>query len=502
MSCLMYPQGTIPRPVSVSPQTAEDLQLHRLAEAMSVSEYYRLTADDLNGLFTADEAVLRWRQAVLNDMLTVPALEPAMENLLDSLDGWESRGGSRRGMDSFAMGFSLEDFGWLDGYLKKIDTAYQAFSRIPAKSAGVKALTALLDSLRNSARYKDAAADFAALCTGFVSPAKMRLGYNLNPEMKPDRFKLLSMEAYTGDKGEKKKSEQRKMMLTQRAVETDTMLLQRVSAQAAQDINSFVMRETAVLHGLKKEIMVCLGVRKLVRGWENAGLPFCFPELKPAAEKAFEAEKLFDPLLLLSEKELVVPNDISLRPEGEILLLTGANQGGKTVFLLSMGIGQWLAQLGFPVPAARAAISPADGILTVFAPNGQRYGRHGLLSEEAGRISATVNALTDNCMVLFNEPLTGTGPEETKSISAEVIAVCMAAKARGVWVTHVHELVRNRSALERAVSWGSRLGSLRVVLDAMDGESRFTYRVERGEPEGKSHADDALKRGGISFDTI
>ena len=502
MSCLLYPQGTMPQPAAVSPQTTEDLQLYRLAEAMSYTEYYRLSAEDLNALFTCDETVLRWRQAVLNDVLTIPELEPAMEKLLDSLDGWESRGGSRRGMDSMAMGFSLEDFSWLDGYLKKIDTAYQAFSHIPVKSEGMKALTALLDSLRNSQRYKDAAADFQALCTGFVSPAKMRLGYNLSAEMKPDRFKLLSMEAYTGDKNEKKKSEQRKMMLTQRAVETDAMLLQRVSAQASQDISSFVMRETVALRGLKKELMVCLSVRKLVRSWESAGLPFCFPVLRPAEEKAFEAEKLFDPLLLLSDKEIVIPNDITLRPGGELLLLTGANQGGKTVFLLSMGIAQWLCPLGFPVPAARAEISPADGILTVFAPNGQRYGRHGLLSEEAGRIAATVNGLTQNSMVFFNEPLTGTGPEETKSISAEVIAVCMAAKARGVWVTHVHELVRNRSALESAVSWGSRLGSLRVVLDSADGESRFTYRVERGEPEGSSHADDALKRGGISFDTI
>ena len=500
MSCLLYPAGAVPENRLVSPQTAEDLQLGRLAEAMSCSEYYRLSAEDLNALFTSDRDTLLYRQAVLRDVLTLPELTPAMEQLLDSLDGWEGRSGSRRGMDALAMGFSLEDFAWLDGYLKKIDAAWQAFSRIPARSEGVQALTKLLDSLRNSQRYADAASDFQTLAAGFVAPAKMRLGYNLTGELKPDRFKLLRIEAYTGDKADKKKgAEQRKMMLTQRAIEMDAMLLQRVSAQASQDVNSFVLRETAVLRGLRRELIVCLSAAKLARSWQEAGLPFCFPELVEPGEKAFHARQLFDPLLLLAGRETVVPNDITLQPGGEVLLLTGANQGGKTVFLLSMGIAQWLAQLGFPVPAAEARISPADAILTVFAPNGQRYGRHGLLSEEAGRIAGAVDALTDNSMVLFNEPLTGTGPEETKRISAEVIAVCMAAGARGVWVTHVHELVRRRGLLENAVSWGSRLGSLRVVLTSEQGGTRSTYRVERGEPEGSSHADDALRRGGVSF---
>ena len=105
-------------------------------------------------------------------------------------------------------------------------------------------------------------------------------------------------------------------------------------------------------------------------------------------------------------------------------------------------------------------------------------------------------------MVLFNEPLTSTGPEETKAISAEVIAVCMAAGARGVWVTHVYELASHRASLEEALPWGSRLGSLRIVLEEVGGETRFTYRVERGEPKGYSHAEDALRRGGIHLSDV
>lgn len=498
MGCLLYPPGHAGTEAVFPQRTAEDLQLERLAEAMAFSAYYKLSARELCALFTDDPAVLRWRQEVFRDVLEQPELEGAMERLLDSLDGWESKGGSRRNADAFAMGFSLEEFSWLDGYLRKIDSAWQDLSRIPTRSRGFQALGNLLEELRSSPRFRDAQQDFRDLCPGYAAPARMRLGYNLDGELKPSRLKLLHLAPWNGDEG-RQKTGKNAMLLSQQALEMNGMLLQRVSRQAAQDIASFVLRETAPLRGLRRDLIVCLSMAKLCRSWAEAGLPACFPTLLPTGEKAFSARGLFDPLLLLSGKETVVSNDIDLRPGGELLLLTGANQGGKTVFLMSVGLCQWLGQLGFPVPAGEASLSPAENILTVFAPNGQRYGRKCLLAEEAGRIAEAVSALGRSSLVLFNEPLTGTGPEETKSISAEVIAVCMAAGARGVWVTHVYELASRRAALEEAVPWGSRLGSLRIVLDTAGGETRFTYRVERGEPLGDSRAEEALRRGGVEL---
>ena len=498
MACLLFPTGKMPAAFPFPAQTIEDLQLDRLAAAMSISEYYRISAGELCSIFTEDPEVIRWRQAVIRDILELPGLDEALGRLLDSLDGWEGRG-SRRGADSFAVGFSLEDFSWLDGYLRKIDASWTELTRYAVKSEGLLALFGILDGMRNSPRYRDTAADFEALCTGYTAPARMRIGYNLDKNLKPSRLKLLRMDPPVEKAVRGKTPQKRQMMLNQRAIEMDAMLLQRLSAQASQDIGSFVIRETAVLRGLRKELIVCLSAAKLARGWRDAGLPVSFPELRPAAEKVFSAKALFDPLLLISGKEKVVCNDAELRSGGELVFLTGANQGGKTVFLLSLGLCQWLAQLGFPIPADGASISPAKNILTIFAPNGQQYGRKGLLAEEAGRIAEAIANLTGESMLLFNEPLTSTGPEETKAISAEVASVCMAAGARGVWVTHVYALAGERAALEEAVPWGSHAGSMRVVLEDEEGSSRFTYRVERGEPLGDSHAGDALRRGGVIF---
>ncbi|MBR5702556.1 MAG: hypothetical protein IKX47_08810, partial [Oscillospiraceae bacterium] len=297
MACLLFPMGKMPAAAAFPAQTVEDLQLDRLADAMSISEYYRIGANELCGLFTEDPDIIRWRQAVIRDILELSGLEEALNRLLDSLDGWEGRSG-RRGADSFAVGFSLEDFSWLEGYLRKVDASWQELTRIPVKSEGLSALIGLLDSLRNSARYRDTAADFASLCTGYAAPARMRIGYNLDKELKPSRLKLLRMDPPAEKTAKGKSTQKRQMMLTQRAIEMDALLLQRLSAQASQDIGSFVIRETAVLRGLRKELIVCLSAAKLARSWRSAGLPFSFPALLPASEKTFSAKELFDPLLL------------------------------------------------------------------------------------------------------------------------------------------------------------------------------------------------------------
>lgn len=507
MGCLLYPAGYAPMEgtMAVPDQTTEDLQLERMAAAMSHSAYYRLSAADLNVLWTEDPAVLQHRQAVLADLLALPALEGAMDRLLGSIDGWETRsGGVRRGLDGSAVGLNLEDFSWLGSCLKKLASASAEFSAIPVQSAGLKALTETLAALRGSDRFRAVEADFQTLCAGHVSPAKMRLGFNLDQELKPGKLKLLNMEPWTGDLAESKgrkpaAPEKRRLMLTQRAVETNAMLLQRTVMSASQAVSAFVIRETAALRGLKKDLIFCLSALKLCRSWSEAGLRHCFPTLLPKEDRAFRAKDMFDPLLLLGEREAVISNDIALHDGGELAILTGANQGGKTVFLLSMALTQWLAQLGLPVPAAEAALSPADRLLTVFAPNGQRYGRRGLLAEEAERIAAAVAAVTPHSMVFFNEPLTSTGPEEAKSISAEVIAVFKAAGVRGVWVTHVYDLAARRALLEEAVPWGSRLGSLRILVEEGAEISRFTYKVARGEPDFNSRAGDVLRRKGVTL---
>jgi DNA mismatch repair ATPase MutS len=275
------------------------------------------------------------------------------------------------------------------------------------------------------------------------------------------------------------------------------MLLQRTVQSAAPAITAFVMRETAELRNVKKDLIFFLSAAKLCRSFSDRGLKWCFPESCPPDDKAFTVKNMFNPLLVVSGRETIVPNDIELKKGGEILIMTGANQGGKTVFLMSVGLTQWLYQLGIAVPCEHASLSPVKSIFTVFAPNKSESRQRGLLAEEAGHIAAAVGGIRENCMALFNEPLTSTSPSETKSISLEIIAAFKAAGVRGIWVTHIHELAFMRKKLEQNIPWGSALGSLKIVMDQTGSES--TYKITRAEPDFNSHAYDVLRRKGVTL---
>jgi hypothetical protein len=428
MGILLYPEGYVPSGVKIPEQTINDLQLDRLAASMSYSNYYTITAAELAGFWTDDAAVIRWRQAVMSDIIGNPVLENVLSRLLDCVDGWETRSGNgkmKRGLDEMAVGLNLEDFSFLDTYLKKIDSVYNDFKDIRVSSEGLSILKNKIRDLRSCERFESVKKSFEELCAGGAAPEKMRLGFNLDTELRPSRLKLLYMEPYTGDEADKnknKKDKKRRMLLPPYAIGMSGMLLHRSVGSISQAINGFITRETMELRLLKKDLIFFLSALKQCRLWEEKGLPHCFPEIRPMEAKAFSAHGMFDPLLALNDREEIIGNDIEFQEGGEILILTGANQGGKTVFLLSVALTQWFFQLGIMAPCKSASLSPVREILTVFAPNSDTVNRKGLLAEEAQRIAAAVNAVSGSSLVLFNEPLTSTSPSETREISLEVIS--------------------------------------------------------------------------------
>jgi hypothetical protein len=501
MGILLYPQGCFPDKVLLPEQTVEDLQLERLAAAMSYSNYYKITAPELNELLTRNGEVIKHRQAVMSDLINNPKLEAALDKLLGCIDGWETRsGGVRRGLDAMAVGINLEDFSFLDSYISKLDAVYNELCSLELKSEGLKRLTAKISDMRCSERFEGLKKSFEELCAGYASPQKMRLGFNLDKGLKASKLKLLYMEPYTGEETDKK-LKKRRLMLNQRAIIVNNMLLQRTVSGISQAISSFVTRETMELRSIKKDLIFYLSALKLCRQWEASGLKFCFPVLMPEELKAFNTKGMFNPLLVINGREAIITNDICFSEGGEILILTGANQGGKTVFLLSAALTQWFFQLGLMVPCTEASLSTVSEILTVFAPSKDSYGKKGLLSEEAGRIAAAVKAVSGSSLVLFNEPLTSTSPSETREISLEVIAAFKAAGVRGIWVTHVYELASKRGELERLIPWGSKIGSIKIIMkNGENGDiSSFTYKIDRGEPEFNSYASEVLRRKGLTL---
>ena len=59
-----------------------------------------------------------------------------------------------------------------------------------------------------------------------------------------------------------------------------------------------------------------------------------------------------------------VANDIRIDSDKNVFFLTGVNMAGKSTFMKAVSITYYLAQMGFPVPAASMEFTPVDGIYT------------------------------------------------------------------------------------------------------------------------------------------
>ena len=494
MGILLWPGGQVQtQKYMLNPHTAEDLQLDGLCKAMTFNNYYKLTVQELGKLWTVDPSVIAYRQAVLRDILNNPTLEATLDGLLDSIDTWETHSGrASRGRDEKNQALDLWDFSFLDAYIQKVEALDKTLSDMHFSSEGLMAFRERVHGLAKSQRFTAVRDAFRNDCGGSTLPSRITIGFNLSENLKPVSLKLMRIP----EKGEKG----RRMSLTPSAFQMTRQILGKALSEAGRSISGFVRQESMELRSVKQDIIFYLSALHLRRSWEERGLKSCVPEIRSREEKAFRTEEMFSPLLVIHGAEKIVTNGVEFREGGELLILTGANQGGKTVFLHSVALTQWLFQLGIMVPCASAAISPVEQVLTVFAPTvlSSSAGKSmGLLSEEAGRIADAVEHLSENCMVLFNEPLNATSPMENLYISQEVIGAFKAAGARGVWVTHLYELASDRERVNQLIPWGSVLGSIRIVVETDDTGTHSTYHIVRGEPEFKSYAAEVMRRKGV-----
>jgi hypothetical protein len=110
------------------------------------------------------------------------------------------------------------------------------------------------------------------------------------------------------------------------------------------------------------------------------GEPTCFPEPLAAGQTLLSGRGLYDVCLTLSIAGRVVGNDVSA-DDKPLVVITGANHGGKSTFLRSIGVAQLMMQCGLFVPAESFRADVRAGILTHFRREEDASMTHGKLDE-------------------------------------------------------------------------------------------------------------------------
>jgi DNA mismatch repair protein MutS len=181
------------------------------------------------------------------------------------------------------------------------------------------------------------------------------------------------------------------------------------------------------------------------------------------------------PVLEARSGQPVTPNDLALDAEARIVILTGPNMAGKSVYLRQTGHLVVLAHIGAFVPARSARIGLVDRVFTrVGAQDNLARGQSTFLVEMVETASIVTN-LTPRSLVLLDEIGRGTSTFDGLAIAWSVVEELhdRAARPKVLFATHFHELTQ----------LAARLGGVRnfhVAVREWNDEIVFLHKVQAG----------------------
>ncbi len=219
-----------------------------------------------------------------------------------------------------------------------------------------------------------------------------------------------------------------------------------------------------------------LQIKALMKKIASYGIPVRYPRL--TEEKKIEIRSAYDVTLLTKQNGGIIPNDISFSKEEPFFYLTGANGGGKTTYLRTVGNAVLLALCGCPVPCEDAELYPMKRLYTHF-PRDERFDNTGRFVDEEMRIAKITADADDESLVLLNETYSTTNEETATRLTAELADKLHSAGVFGIYITHQHGLD------------SGKIPYLNVVIDTDDGNRR-TYKVARRKESAGSFARDIL----------
>jgi len=294
-------------------------------------------------------------------------------------------------------------------------------------------------------------------------------------------------------------------------------ILRTMLTPIARELKQYSQVNTRLLIQLETEFAFYLGAIAFIKQMQAEGLPVCCPEAAPTEERVGSIQGLYNLILALRQIEsgpgsaagTIVLNDVDFGPSGRIFILTGPNQGGKTVYTQAIGLAQVLFQAGLYIPAQAARISPVDGIYTQFAALEKTEQGMGRLAEEALRLNEIFHSISKKSLVLLNESLSSTSPGESLYLARDIVQALKIFGVRAIYATHLHALAEDLDSFNADERGDSQVVSLvaGVALegdkeDSLDDFAPCTYRIKPGPPRGLSYAKGIAVRYGISLEQL
>lgn len=236
---------------------------------------------------------------------------------------------------------------------------------------------------------------------------------------------------------------------------------------------------------LRVELGFYIGCVNLHGHLSRIGSAVTFPEPLPRGRAMLSGEGMFDVCLSLRIGGVVVGNDV--RADDRLLvMITGANRGGKSTFLRSLGLAQIMMQCGMFVAALSFQADVRSAIVTHFRREEDAALRSGKLDDELSRMSALVDQAEPDSLILLNESFASTNEREGSEIARQIVRALLETGVKVYYVTHMFDLASGFYVEERA--------DATFLRAERQPDGQRTFRIVAGEPLPTSYGEDVYRR--------
>ena len=355
-----------------------------------------------------------------------------------------------------------------------------------------------LDELRTTAREgKDWIARFEAQESAHTGIPSLKVGFNkvfgyyievtnAHAEKVPDNYirkqTLKNAERYVTP--ELKERESAVLGAGERAKELEYELFQQVR----REVSGYTERLQATAEALAElDVLVSLAAVAAEHGYVR-------PRIEEDARLCIRDGR--HPVLEQILDEEFVPNDIEMDgPRVSLLVITGPNMSGKSVYIRQAALIVIMAQMGSFVPAREASIGLVDRIFTRVGASDEQARGQSTFMVEMIEVANILNNATNRSLIVLDEVGRGTSTFDGVSIAwATAEYIHNHIGARTLFATHYHELAQLAHTLEG-------VQNLNVAVREWQNEVVFLHRVVPGATD-RSYGIHVAKLAGVPREVL
>ena len=256
------------------------------------------------------------------------------------------------------------------------------------------------------------------------------------------------------------------------------IVIANILSQSCENILSFFVT-------LQSELAFYVGCLNLYDSLSEKGEPVSFPILYGLGRRKYSVNGLYDVSLALILGEKVIGNNVNAEYK-DLIIVTGANQGGKSTFLRSVGQAQLMMQCGLFVAAKSFSADICDGIFTDYKKEEDVTMKSGKLDEELSRMNDIVRFIRPNSMILFNESFSATNEREGSEIGRQIVSALLEKKIKVFFVSHLYDF--SHSFYEK------KMDNAIFLRAERQANGHRTFQLSEGEPLPTSFGEDLYNK--------